>query len=468
MKLKRYLGYILIISALLLMSSACNQKTNAPRPESTGKVTESVADSFQGVVKAVDTGMKEITFVNFNYGSDMVLRYSDASSVYNKGGSLTTPESLEAGLVVQVQYDSGAMKVNEIRANKDSWEYDNIVKWSVDTEKYMFSISDKNYMYSDSVLVLNDGKTQDIMCLNRVDKLKVFGIDNKICAIIVKEGHGYIRPSNYGNFVGGTVSVSYIMNQPVVENMLLVVREGIYEVTMNNGDLSGKRTVQVLRDEETDLDMSGVVAAGAADEGRVEFDIWPPGTDVYVNGQLIDYNEPLTLKYGRHSVTAALTGYTTYKGTLTVSSPNPTVKIDLQQEVAEIKEEDDDEDKKPTSKPSGENTGTTDKPAESTPAVSNTDNTSLATASPDNNKATGDESEIQYDKKHTMSVNAPEGAEVYLNGVYKGIAPCSFPKQIGTQTISLSKEGCTTRSYTVVINDDEQDVTWTFPELVSN
>lgn len=465
MKLKKYLVYIILMSAVILMSSACTQKSKTPKPDSTGNVNDAVPASFQGVVKAIDTGMREITFVNFNYGNDTVLRYSDASSVYTKGGSLTTPESLEAGIVVQVQYDSDTMKVNEIKVDKDCWEYDNIVKWSVDTQKYIFSISDKNYMYSDSVLVLNDGKTQDIMCLNQVDKLKVYGVENKICSIIVKEGHGYIKPSNYGDFVGGTVSVSYIMNQPIVENMLLVVREGIYEVTMNNGNLSGKRTVQVLRDEETDLDMSGVVVAGASDEGKVDFDIWPPGTDVYVNGRLIDYEEPLTLKYGKHSVTAALTGYTTYKGTLTVSSPNPTVKIDLQQEVAEIEENDDNDNKMHTAEPSDDKADTTDKPADDKTVSSSSDNTSLATASPDNKKSTEDESEIQYDKKHTMSVNGPEGAEVYLNGVYKGLAPCSFPKQIGTQTISLSKEGCTTRSYTVVINDDDQNVTWTFPEL---
>lgn len=463
MKVKRYFPCILVMLAIILMFPACGRNTNTSEPDNTADVIEAVPASFQGVIKSIDTDMKEMTFVNFNYNNEIVLGYTDATSAYNKGGSLTTPETFEAGMVVQVQYNFGTMKVSEVRADKDSWEYDNIVRWSVDTDRYMFTISDNNYKYSDSVLVLNNGETQDIMCLNRVDKLKVYGIDNQICSIVVKEGHGYIKPSNYEDFVGGTVSVSYIMNQPIVENMLLVVREGIYEVTMSNGSLTGKRTIQVLRDAETDLDMSGVVIAGAEGEGEVDFDIWPPGTDVYVNGRLIDYKEPLTLKYGRHSVTAALTGYTTYKGTLTVGSPNPTVRINLQQEIAEI-EEDEEDDEKPTAKPPDNTDSNTDKPADS-PAADGTDNTSLATASPDDNNATQDESGIQYDKQHTMSVNGPEGAEVYLNGVYKGIAPCSFPKQIGTQTISLSKQDCTTKSYTVVINDDAQNVTWTFPEL---
>ena len=55
---------------------------------------------------------------------------------------------------------------------------------------------------------------------------------------------------------------------------------------------------------------------------------------------------------------------------------------------------------------------------------------------------------------------------MYLNGEYKGIAPCTFPKQIGNETITLSSSGYVTKSYTVVIANDNQDVTWSFPALV--
>jgi len=74
---------------------------------------------------------------------------------------------------------------------------------------------------------------------------------------------------------------------------------------------------------------------------------------------------------------------------------------------------------------------------------------------------------IEYDKDHKITVKEPMGAEVYFNGEYKGIAPCSFPKVIGNETITLSRSGFQTKSYTVVIPNDGQDVTWSFPELGS-
>ena len=456
---KRIILLAMLISAVFIFTACANNNKKHDIPKSTAEAEESADAAFQGVLKAVDKENRNLTFVNFNYSNECVLGYSDASKIYNKSGTLTIPETLDEGLVVQVRYNSDTMMAKEVKVDENCWEYDNITKWSIDTDKKMITVSDRNYRYDDSVVVFNNGETPDVMCLNPVDKLKVYGVDKKICSIIVKEGHGYIRPVNYEEFVGGTVSVSYILNQPITENMLLVVREGMYEVEMKNGDLVGKRTVQVVRDTEAELDMINTVT-NPPDEGQVEFDIWPPGTDVYVNGKLINYSEPLSLKYGEHSVTAALTGYTTYKGTLTVNSPNPTVIINLAEEIAEVEDEeiinndvnnnvadDDDNDEENDSDSQSTTTSNTQ-----------TDNSSAG--------ATQDESEIVYDKEHNMTVSAPEGAEVYLNGAYKGIAPCSFPKQIGTHTITLSRADSITKSYTVVTYDDDQEVKWSFPELV--
>ncbi len=70
-----------------------------------------------------------------------------------------------------------------------------------------------------------------------------------------------------------------------------------------------------------------------------------------------------------------------------------------------------------------------------------------------------------YDKEHKITVSAPNGAAVYIDGAYKGVAPCSFTKMIGNVTITLAKEGYETKSYSIQLSDDSQDVTWSFPDL---
>ena len=67
-----------------------------------------------------------------------------------------------------------------------------------------------------------------------------------------------------------------------------------------------------------------------------------------------------------------------------------------------------------------------------------------------------------------MYVDAPEGVEVYLNGSYVGISPCSFRKQSGVQVITLRKSGYETRSYTVQVDEEARDMSYSFVDLVKN
>ncbi len=69
------------------------------------------------------------------------------------------------------------------------------------------------------------------------------------------------------------------------------------------------------------------------------------------------------------------------------------------------------------------------------------------------------------DEAHTITIAEPMGAAVYLDGTFKGTAPCSFPKSIGTHTITLSMSGYTTKSYTVEIANDYENVEWKFPAM---
>ena len=70
------------------------------------------------------------------------------------------------------------------------------------------------------------------------------------------------------------------------------------------------------------------------------------------------------------------------------------------------------------------------------------------------------------DSKHTIKVLGPKGAAVYLDNVYQGVAPCEFTKIIGSQTITLSKNGYISKSYSINVLDDGKDAKFDFPELI--
>ena len=69
--------------------------------------------------------------------------------------------------------------------------------------------------------------------------------------------------------------------------------------------------------------------------------------------------------------------------------------------------------------------------------------------------------------EYRVRIEEPSGAEVYKDGNYLGIAPISFKKSPGTYIITLRRNGYQTRSYTISVDNEEKDASFSFSELVS-
>ena len=217
-------------------------------------------------------------------------------------------------------------------------------------------------------------------------------------------------------------------------------------IHFRNGDLEAVETITVEKDQETFLDLSEYESE-AKNSGKVKFVVTPSGASLFINGTLRQANQLLTLAYGNYNVAVMAEGYEDYTGILRVqesSNDYETIYIDL----VESKIEDE------TAVP------TTTKAASATEAPSATDDAddSEATATP---AATA-----TSDTKHTITVKTPEGASVYVNGEFRGVAPVSFEKTSGEITITLSKAGYVTKSYTITVDDGQEDVTYSFASLV--
>jgi hypothetical protein len=172
------------------------------------------------------------------------------------------------------------------------------------------------------------------------------------------------------------------------------------------------REVSIERNRETVLDLSDIEVPQPVN-GRVVFSIYPETASVYVDGTYVDTSYTVRLSFGLHQITASADGYDTVSQYFNVEGDTTTVKMNL-----------------------GEATDTT---------VSG-------------NSLTGESS-------HTITIQSPEGVEVYQDNLYMGIAPVTYTKSTGSHTITLRKEGYITRSYQIEVEDDDRDLVYSFPEL---
>ena len=362
--------------------------------------------------------------------SDVMLTvtYAATSVVTDKYQIQREGSEIEVGQVIRAVYRTSDAKLVSAEVPKEVWEYQDVEKFSFIADDHMLKVAGEKYQYSNMTYCSSSGNQVEPMEFNNQDVLTIRGIGIKVYSVVRTSGHGYIRLKNYEDFVGGMAEVSNDIITPISDNMLITAREGTYRLTLCKRGAAATKTVTVQKDKETVVDFSDYVAT-AKNIGEVTFMIEPEGADLYINNTAVDYRKPITLQYGQYNVAVFMTGYETYSGVLDVEEASKSIHIDLTEEEASA--------------------------ATTTP-------TSTANDSDDSDSLTK-----QIDSDHTITVSAPEGAEVYLDNVYKGLAPCTFTKVIGSQTITLRDEGYVTKSYSVDILDDDKNVKLSFADLVA-
>lgn len=435
-KYKRAYGRVTLLALLALVmvfvSSCGMNKSAVNRKIKDSAANESNADaSVTGVITKINTSLRQITIRELDSNVDTLLNYNDVSVITNKFDEEIEGDALKIGQIFETTYASEDGKIEEMSVPKDAWEYQDVSSFSFDRDIKALSLAGQRFKYSDSTNFMEGNKTIDLMEINDKDMITVRGVGIKVYSVVKSAGHGYIKFSNYEDFIGGIVSVGNGIIVPVTDNMLITAGVGSYKVTISKGNVVTSKKITVRNNKEITVDFGDYVPE-VKNVGNIKFNIDPKGADLYINGTIVDYSNPIALNYGEYKIKVELTGYTTYNGILDVEDASKTINISLIEKDASVAD------------------------ATSTPSPSPSGNSDS-----DSNVTTK-----KTDSKHVINVLGPAGAAVYLDNVYQGVAPCKFTKIIGSQTITLSKTGYLSKSYSVNILDNNKDIKLDFPELI--
>ena len=425
---KRTVMGILILACTLGLLTACSIKpdsqTGQPAPAApqeqpgTGFVPagpNSYDSADTAVVVKRDAKESTVTLLNLDLGRNYTLSVDGTSNLYDKFGEPMSLEQIRLGDIVDVTFLRSKKRVNTMQISPLSWEYADASRYEIDLGRGEVTIGEDVYKLTDDTIYLSEEMRIEAMELNPVDVLTFKGIGSSIYSIEVERGHGYLRLKNEEKFVGGDMEIGQIIARRIEEDMLLTVPEGRYEIRLRKRGGGGTKEVTIRRGEETTLDI-GDLEVPEIEYGTIVFTLEPSGAKLYIDGEKADPSAPVSLEYGIHQVMVRANGYQTITTYIKVAQPSGGLSFTLDAVDAD-KENDEQEEK---------------------------------------------EKLAQY----KVFVDAPEFAEVYLDGNYVGIAPTSFVKSEGSHIITLRRSGCQTRSYTISVDGEYKDITYSFAELL--
>lgn len=471
--MKRAIKYILINLIILLLFTACSLYDDSAvaggQPEMTGYIPAKAGNydsKDTAVVVRINNNESKITFQTTAIGKRYTLYYDGATIFEDKYGTGMSIAQLKTGDLVDVTFLKQWRRLDTLKLSEGQFNFDNINDYQFSNDGKHVMIAGEQYTIDDNVAVISDKGTLTLMDVNPVDVLSLKGFNHTIDSIVIEQSHGYLRLINDSYFVGGWIEVSQRQICQIEEDMILAVPVGTYTVTVSNTGSSGQETVTIEQGKEYELDVSGWQTE--AKYGDIIFTVSPAKARVYIDGVVADISEAVSLEYGIHQMIVVADGYQTISKYIKVGSASASLDIEMEAKEKGIADSlsQNDTDDNVINPPVSDNKAVVSYNIINPPdTVSKDSVSSNINVSSNTSVSANANNTVSTTNKNKVYIDSPEGAEVYVDGGYVGIAPVSFAKKEGSIVVTLRKAGHETRSYTLNIDGESKDSNYSFSEL---
>lgn len=456
---KMRIGKGILIGALCCLLSGCSFLDPGGIQETTEAIHTGLISVTPGMYDSEDTAIvvkkniedSTIQFQNLATGKRYTLSFDGATHIYDKHDQALSLSQVELGSIVTARFYKPKKLLASMKVDSQALHFDELNNYVLDSKRGTISVGETVYHLSNHLVLLSEEELVELMDINQLDVLSVWGYHNQIYSINVEQGHGYLRLQNDTYFVDGWIEIGQKMIRKITEDMLIVVPEGKTTVKVSHNGSSATQEITFVRNEEIAWDL-GDVEITQVQKGNIIFTLEPVDATVMIDGKEVNTSSPVELEYGVHQMTVKANGYDTLAQYIKVREPSANIGIEL--EVAEeankaSHSEDSDDD---TDTEDSQNKESADNDSKDSDSWKLSDKKQTATS-----KANGE---------YRVHIDSPKDVEVYVNGNYVGITPVSMDKEVGNFVITLRKTGYQTRSYTVQVDDKDSDVNYSFAELM--
>lgn len=281
-------------------------------------------------------------------GKQSVLTYSLTTNFLDKYGNNTSVSAFECGQIITLGEKDFNGKLKSVQLSENIWEYEDVIRYKIDEERNIFQIADTKYYFEEGLNVFSEGKPITISDIKVNDEIKVVGMNKQILSVSVTTGQGAIALKNTELFEDSFIQIGSRIFAEITGEMELEVPEGNYIVSVANKGYGGSKEYDVKRGEITVIDLNELKGEGPK-MGAITFEISTVDENTEadivfrIDGEEVDYEEPIELAYGIHSIRAESYGYETYAKKLFVNSEDAVIAIHLDTELL-VSDEETDED----------------------------------------------------------------------------------------------------------------------------
>ena len=465
-----------ILRALLAITLSVGMLVSSPQSitraaESADKITVSLIGKYDSAdtaaIREIDTTRKLIRFRNHQTGKTYTLSYDNTSMMYDARGTVLSAGLLEVGEIVDVTFLKSSKHITTLNVSSDAWVVENTRNHDLVRGDGTARIQGDIYRIDARTLVMAEGDLALAEDVLDTDRITVSGIGKDIYSVVVTSGHGYVSLSSDTvedhSLVGAWLELDNEVIHKISPNMMLSAPEGDYNLQILGNGASYQTEVNISRNQETVVD-TGRVSISKPKESLITFEIIPEDAEVFVDGQRALTGVPQSINYGYHTLKVLAEGYVTQNKYLKVGTAKAVIQIELEKDsdaAADASSED-----ASTSVGSSSSASTLTSYPVGTIDFGESSSAASKAATVSSNSSSEEDKPNKEIKGYKIYFDKPYGAEVYFDGAYVGVVPTSINKISGNHEVILKMDGYETKSYRINVDKEEDNKSYSFPDLV--
>ena len=353
--IKKIIQKGLLLGVITCLLAGCSFQEPEEEQQDTQTVLSGVETVAPGTYDSEDTAIiinknKEdatIQFQNLATGKSYTLNFDGATHIYDKYNQAISLEQVELGSVVNVKFYKPQKLLTTMQVDAQAMHFEELDKYVLDTKAGTISVGETVYKLNNHLVILSEEEQVELMDINQMDVLSVWGYNNQVYSINVEQGHGYLRLQNDTYFVDGWIEIGQKIIRKITEDMLIVVPEGKMTVKVSHNGSSATQEITFARNEEMAWDL-GDVEITEVQKGNIIFTIDPASATVTIDGKNVDITSPVELEYGVHQMTVRADGYDTLAQYIKVREPSANISLELEKDESASEESKEDSTKEDT------------------------------------------------------------------------------------------------------------------------
>lgn len=334
------LGMLLILSGCMAgedNSSQVNLFYNSMNP-STEAATETVEADTQGfdesseeelyLIVSIDSAAQTMRVYRYQNQMEYQYYYGLSTEFCNKYGKHTAVANFGPGDAIYISDTDKYGRVIRIQKADAVWVYDDVKRFSTDTEQGILKIGDTKYRVGADTFIFSGEEQIGLEELTENDILSVVGIKKRILSVSVMTGHGTLVLKNTKLFEGSFLQLNRNIFTEITPGMSMDVQEGAYTLAVANNGWGGSTDITIERGKKTVVDLDTIKGEGPK-MGKVRFELDTQDARIFVDKEEVEASKAVKLSYGAHKLVVMSEKYDTVSKTLYVNSDEATVLISL-------------------------------------------------------------------------------------------------------------------------------------------